>query len=198
MQPRIEEKLQFTSPLLIVTTITSSNPCFTRLQQRAYLLTISRCQPQILRQTKNTEVCLAEVTGIDVQGQQVITADKSIPFDYLIVATGATSNYFGHEDWQQYAPGLKTLDDGMKLRDKILLAFEEAEKEPDTEKRQALLTFVLVGGGPTGVELAGALADLAHKSLSGNFRNIRPSSARIILVEGRIENHALFPYLSHS
>jgi NADH:quinone reductase (non-electrogenic) len=154
---------------------------------------ISMSIRQILRKQHNTEVCLAEVTDIDVQGQKVITADKSIPFDYLIVATGATSNYFGHEDWQKYAPGLKTLDDGMKLRDKILLAFEDAEKEPDPEKRQALLTFVLVGGGPTGVELAGALADLSHESLSGNFRNIRPSSARIILVEGKSRIMPTFP-----
>lgn len=154
---------------------------------------ISMSIRQILRKQHNTEVCLAEVTGIDVHEQQVITADKSIPFDYLIVATGATSNYFGHEDWQQYAPGLKTLDDGMKLRDKILLAFEEAEKETDPEKRQALLTFVLVGGGPTGVELAGALADLAHESLSGNYRHIRPSEARIILVEGESRIMPSFP-----
>ncbi len=154
---------------------------------------ISMSIRQILRKQRNTEVCLAEVTDIDAQGQKVITTDKSIPFDYLIVATGATSNYFGHEDWQKYAPGLKTLDDGMKLRDKILLAFEEAEKETDPEKRQALLTFVLVGGGPTGVELAGALADLSHESLSGNFRNIHPSSARIILVEGKSRIMPTFP-----
>ncbi len=154
---------------------------------------ISMSIRQILRKQRNTEVCLAEVTDIDMQGQKVITADKSIPFDYLIVATGATSNYFGHEDWQQYAPGLKTLDDGMKLRDKFLLAFEEAEKETDPEKRKTLLTFVLVGGGPTGVELAGALADLSHESLSGNFRNIRPSSARIILVEGESRIMPTFP-----
>ena len=155
---------------------------------------ISMSIRQILSKQHNTEVCLAEVTGIDVQEQQVILEDNtSIPFDYLIVATGATSNYFGHEDWNQLAPGLKTLDDGMKVRDKILLAFEEAEQETDPEKRQALLTFVLVGGGPTGVELAGALADLTHKSLSGNFRSIHPSSARIILVEGEARIMPSFP-----
>ena len=155
---------------------------------------ISMSIRQILSKQHNTEVCLAEVTGIDVQEQRVILEDNtSIPFDYLIVATGATSNYFGHEDWNQLAPGLKTLDDGMKVRDKILLAFEEAEQETDPEKRQALLTFVLVGGGPTGVELAGALADLTHESLSGNFRSIHPSSARIILVEGEARIMPSFP-----
>ncbi|HYX50194.1 MAG TPA: NAD(P)/FAD-dependent oxidoreductase, partial [Ktedonobacteraceae bacterium] len=154
---------------------------------------ISMSIRQILSKQQNTEVCLAEVTDIDVQGQKVVMDETSIPFDYLIIATGACSNYFGHEDWQEYAPGLKTLDDGMKVRDKILLAFEEAEQEPDAEKRQALLTFVLVGGGPTGVELAGAIADLAHQSLSGNFRYIRPSAARIILVEGESRIIPSFP-----
>ena len=137
---------------------------------------ISMSIRQILSKQHNTEVCLGRGHRHRRAGT---TGDHLMiihPFHLitLIVATGATSNYFGHEDWNQLAPGLKTLDDGMKVRDKILLAFEEAEKETDPEKRQALLTFVLVGGGPTGVELAGALADLTHESLSGNFRSIQP------------------------
>jgi NADH dehydrogenase len=149
---------------------------------------------QILKEQENTEVLMAEVTDVDVRQQRVQTQDgQSIPYDYLIVATGATSNYFGHDDWRQLAPSLKTLDDGLKVRSIILQAFEEAERESDPEKRQELLTFVLVGGGPTGVELAGAMAELAHQALTGEFRHIQPTRARIILVEGESRIMPSFP-----
>jgi NADH:ubiquinone reductase (H+-translocating) len=136
-----------------------------------------------LRKQKNTEVLLAEVTDIDVQEKRVIMGDRSIGYDYLIVATGARDNYFGHDDWEHFAPGLKSIEDSIKLRRNILLAFEAAEMETDAEKVKALLTFVLVGAGPTGVEMAGAIAELAHKAMASDFRHIDPKSARIILVE---------------
>jgi NADH dehydrogenase len=147
----------------------------------------------ILKGQTNTSVVLAEVTGIDVQEQRVIMHDKSIPYDYLIVATGARHSYFGHDEWEAYAPGLKTIPDATAIRRQILLAFESAEIEPDLEKRRALLTFVLVGAGPTGVEMAGAIAELAHKALASDFRNIDPASARIILVEAMPRILGAFP-----
>jgi NADH dehydrogenase len=147
----------------------------------------------ILRDQQNTEVYMAEVTGIDVQGQRVLMDDQSVQYDYLVIATGASSNYFGHSDWSHFAPGIKTLGDAMIIRDMVLLAFETAEKESDPEKCQAHMTFLLVGGGPTGVELAGAIAELAHQSLNGNFRHIRPTKARIILVEGESRIMPSFP-----
>jgi NADH dehydrogenase len=147
----------------------------------------------ILKGQTNTSVVLAEVTGIDVQEQRAIMHDKSIPYDYLIVATGARHSYFGHDEWEEYAPGLKTIPDATAIRRQILLAFESAEIEPDLEKRRALLTFVLVGAGPTGVEMAGAIAELAHKALASDFRNIDPASARIILVEAMPRILGAFP-----
>jgi NADH:ubiquinone reductase (H+-translocating) len=147
----------------------------------------------ILKRQHNTSVILDEVTGVDVQGQRVLTADRSIPYDYVIVATGASSNYFGHDAWKPLAPGLKSLQEAMVIRRNILCAFEMAENEPDPEQRQALLTFVLVGGGPTGVELAGAIAELAHRALSCDFRQINPASARIILVQGEPRILPTFP-----
>jgi NADH:ubiquinone reductase (H+-translocating) len=128
----------------------------------------------ILRKQRNTSVILAEVTGVDVQGQRVLMHERSVPYDYLIVATGARHSYFGHDAWEPFAPGLKSIDDAAMLRRKILLAFEAAEIETDPEQRQALLTFVLVGAGPTGVEMAGAIAELAHKTLASDFRQIDP------------------------
>lgn len=140
----------------------------------------------ILRKHTNTEVLLGEVTGIDVQAQrvQLREGDRSMPYDYLIVATGASNNYFGHEGWGQIAPGLKSLNDSLDIRRKVLLAFEEAERETDPEQRKAQLTFVLVGAGPTGVELAGALAELVRNAFAGDFRHICPATARILLVQG--------------
>lgn len=137
----------------------------------------------ILRRQHNTTVLMDEVTGIDLEKQQVITQDRSVPYDYLVVATGAKHSYFGHNEWEPYAPGLKSVTDATFLRAKILMAFEQAEMETDPERIESLLTFVLVGAGPTGVEMAGAIAELAHAALARDFRHIDPRSARIILVE---------------
>jgi NADH dehydrogenase len=137
----------------------------------------------VLRHQRNTRVLLAEVTGVDPQGQRVFVEDRTIPYDYLVIATGAHQSYFGHNDWEPFAPGLKTLDDAAMIRRSMLLAFEAAEMEPDSERRRALLTFVLVGAGPTGVEMAGAMAELAHQTLAPEFRAIDPGRARILLVE---------------
>ncbi len=146
-----------------------------------------------LRKQKNTEVLMAEVTGIDVEQRRVLMGERSVPYDYLVIATGAYDNYFGHNDWEQHAPGLKSVVDATKLRRNILLAFEAAELETDPEKIQELLTFVLVGAGPTGVEMAGAIAELAHKALVSDFRHIDTRSARIILVEAAPRILATFP-----
>ncbi|GCF07671.1 NAD(P)/FAD-dependent oxidoreductase [Dictyobacter arantiisoli] len=138
----------------------------------------------LLRKQKNTRVVLAEVTGIDRDQQCVLTADgREFAYDYIVVATGASHSYFGNDQWAPYAPGMKTIADATALRRKILLAFEEAEHETDPERQRALLTFILIGAGPTGVEMAGAVAELAHVALAQDFRNIDPRSARIILVE---------------
>src|SRR5579884_1291754 len=147
----------------------------------------------ILKRQKNTAVILAEVTGIDVQGQRVLMHERSVPYDYLILATGARHSYFGHDTWEPFAPGLKSLDDAALIRRKILLAFEAAEIEPDPQKRQALLTFVLVGAGPTGVEMAGAIAELARKTLASDFRQIDPKAARVLLVEAAPRILLAFP-----
>ena len=148
---------------------------------------------RIFHRQANASVLMAEVSGVDVQGQRVLTTDQTVPYDYLIVATGASSNYFGHEEWKHQAPGLKSLQDAMVLRRQILGAFEAAENESDPKMRQALLTFVLVGGGSTGVELAGAIAELAHRALADDFRRIHPASTRIILVEGEPRIIPTFP-----
>jgi len=139
----------------------------------------------ILRRQKNTTVLLAEVEQVNVEARSIVLASgDAIPYDYLIVATGVTHAYFGHESWARYAPGLKSLDDALTIRRKVLLAFEEAERAKDAEARQAWLTFVVVGGGPTGAELAGALSEIARHTLVGEFRNFDPSEARILLLEG--------------
>ncbi len=129
-------------------------------------------------------VLLAEATGIDVQGKRVLLADGELTYDFLIVATGATHSYFGHDEWSRYAPGLKTIEDAVEIRRQVLLAFELAEREPDPARRRELLTFVIVGGGATGVELAGALSEISRHALVRDFQNIDPSQARILLVEG--------------
>jgi len=136
----------------------------------------------ILGRQKNVKVILAKVSGVDTARKEVIAEGRHIPFDYLIVATGAEHAYFGH-DWSSYAPGLKTIDDATYLRRRILLAFERAETEPDADERRRLLNFVVVGGGPTGVEMAGAIAELAKRALASDFRSIDPRCARIILIE---------------
>jgi NADH dehydrogenase len=139
---------------------------------------------QILRRRKNTKVLLAEAVDIDASNRRVILSDGDVPYDTLIVATGSTHQYFGHDEWEKFAPGLKTVEDATAIRRRILLAFEAAEREPDTAKLKAWMTFVIVGGGPTGAELAGALGEIAHDTLTHDFRDIDPSRTQIILVEG--------------
>ncbi|MEB3312416.1 MAG: NAD(P)/FAD-dependent oxidoreductase [Snowella sp.] len=139
----------------------------------------------VLQHHRNTQVLLDEAVDIDPEQQQVILKDhEPIPYDLLIVATGVSHHYFGNDQWRTVAPGLKTIEDAIEMRRRIFLAFEAAEKETDPIQRQAWLTFVIVGGGPTGVELAGAIAEIAHSSLKGNFRNIDTSTAKILLIEG--------------
>src|SRR6266849_2156084 len=147
----------------------------------------------ILRGQKNTEVLMAEVTGVDVAGQRVLVRERVVAYDYLVLATGAHDNYFGHPEWKHYAPGLKSIIDATSIRRNILLAFEEAENETDPQKIQELLTFVLVGAGPTGVEMAGAIAELAHKALASDFRHIDTNVTRIILIEAGPRILATFP-----
>jgi NADH:ubiquinone reductase (H+-translocating) len=143
------------------------------------------CSPirGILRNQKNVEVFMDEVTGVDMQEQRVLMGDRTVPYDYMVLATGAHDNYFGHPEWEHHAPGLKTIVDAISIRRKILLAFEAAEIETDPEKVKALLTFVLIGAGPTGVEMAGAISELAHKALASDFRHIDTRMTRIILIE---------------
>jgi NADH dehydrogenase len=138
----------------------------------------------IFRRAANVRVLLGEAAAIDAANRRVQLSDgATLDYDFLIVATGASHTYFGHDDWSQHAPGLKTLEDALHIRRRILLAFEQAEREPDAARRQELLTFVLVGGGPTGVELAGTLAEIARQTLRHEFRSIDPSQARIVVVE---------------
>ena len=147
----------------------------------------------ILRRQQNVEVLLAEARRIDVEHKRVILADGELSYDFLILAAGATHAYFGHDEWRRRAPGLKTLDEALEMRRRVLLAFERAEREPDPDRRRALLTFVLIGGGPTGVELAGALAEISHQSLARDFRHFDPGSARIILIEAGPTLLSAFP-----
>src|SRR5688572_24499246 len=166
----------------------------------------------VLRRQKNVKVLLAEARGIDVARRRVLLTPEgpapdqqsagtvaaeppevSIDYDYLIIATGAAHAYFSHSEWAARAPGLKTLDDALEIRRQVLLAFEAAERESDEAAQRRLLTFVIVGGGPTGVELAGALAEIARQSLRQDFRNIRPESARILLLEGGPHVLGTFP-----
>ncbi|MEH2410334.1 NAD(P)/FAD-dependent oxidoreductase [Nostoc sp.] len=138
----------------------------------------------VFSKSKNTKVLLGEVNDIDPKAQQVILGDELVPYDTLIVATGANHSYFGKDNWKEFAPGLKTVEDAIEMRRQIFSAFEAAEKQTDPEKRRALLTFVIVGGGPTGVELAGAIAELAYQTLTEDFRSINTSEARILLLQG--------------
>ena len=137
----------------------------------------------VLRFQKNARVVLANVSGIDTVRSEVHAEGHRIPYDDLIIATGAQHAYFGNDDWEEFAPGLKTIDDATYLRRRILLAFEKAETEEDEAERARLLTFVVIGGGPTGVEMAGAIAELARRALKSDFRAIDPRSARVVLVE---------------
>jgi len=147
---------------------------------------------QVLKRSKNTRVLLAEAVHIDATKRRVMLSDGEIGYDTLVVATGATHQYFGHHEWERFAPGLKTIEDATEMRSKILLAFEAAERESDPEKLRAWLTFVIVGAGPTGAELAGALGEIANDTLRHDFRHIDPTTAKIILVEGA--DRVLPPY----
>jgi NADH:ubiquinone reductase (H+-translocating) len=137
----------------------------------------------ILRRQANTTVLMAEVTGVDTSTRMVVAGRFRIPYDFLILATGATHSYFGHPEWAAIAPGLKQMSDAAHIRQRLLLAFERAELATEDTERQRLLTFVIVGGGPTGVEMAGAIAEVAHHALPSDFRRIDPGSARIVLIE---------------
>ncbi|MGH7631757.1 MAG: NAD(P)/FAD-dependent oxidoreductase [Gemmatimonadales bacterium] len=138
----------------------------------------------ILRRQKNTEVLLGDAVSVDLAARELLLADGvSLPYDYLIVATGARHSYFGHDEWEPLAPGLKSIEDAVEIRSRVLLAFELAEREIRPERRQAFLTFVVVGGGPTGVELAGALAEIRNFALKRDFRQINPRDATVMLVE---------------
>jgi NADH dehydrogenase len=147
----------------------------------------------ILRKQRNVRVVLASAQAIDAAQGVVILDTGSMPFDFLVVATGSTHAYFGHDDWAKVAPGLKSLDDALEIRKRMLLAFERAEEETDPARQRALLTFVVVGAGPTGVELAGALAEIARHTLAREFRSIETGQARIILVEAASRLLATFP-----
>ncbi len=139
----------------------------------------------IFKRQKNVRVIMREVITIDNREQKVVLKNKeTIDFDYLIVAPGARHSYFGHDEWEKYAPGLKTVTDGLKIRERILLSFERAEVTKDAAKQNAYLTFVIVGAGPTGVEMAGAISEIAHKTILEDFRNINPTRTRVLLVEG--------------
>jgi NADH dehydrogenase len=147
----------------------------------------------IVRRQKNTRVLLADVSSIDVDNRRVILRDGEISYDFLILAAGATDAYFGHDEWKEAAPGLKSLEAALEVRRRILLAFEKAEREADVKRRRDLMTFVVVGGGPTGVELAGAIAEIARSVMVHEFRAIDPRDARVVLVEAGPRLLSTFP-----
>ncbi len=139
----------------------------------------------VLNRQKNTRVLLGEVVDIDIDRRELVLKDNSrIAYDTVVFATGTTHSYFGHPEWEKFAQGLKTIEDATEIRSRLLLAFERAERETDPEKRRAELTFVIVGAGPTGVELAGAIAEISRDTLKKDFRSINPAEAQIFLIEG--------------
>ena len=148
---------------------------------------------RVLRNQKNVEVLLAEARAVDLSARVVFLDEGTAPYDHLIVATGARHSYFGHEGWAPFAPGLKSIGDALEIRRRVLSAFEFAEREKDPAQRDAWLTFVIVGAGPTGVELSGALCEIAHHALARDFRHINPKQARVILLEG--SDRVLPPYI---
>jgi len=148
---------------------------------------------RILRQQPNARVILAQLTGVDLARRQARFLRGELSYDFLVLATGATHSYFGHDDWAELAPGLKTVDDALEIRRRVLLAYEAAEWEADESSRQAKLTFVVIGGGPTGVELAGALQEIAAQTIPRDFRHIDTTTARIILVEAGARLLAAMP-----
>jgi len=147
----------------------------------------------LLRRQQNAEVLMAEVTGVDVERRVVQIGAHELAYDYLVLATGSEYNYFGHDAWARHAPSLKTISDARRIRSRIIQTFEQAEQETDPERIRALLTFVLVGGGPTGVEMAGALAELTRYSLAPEYRHVDTRSARILLFEAGPRLLAAFP-----
>src|SRR6202051_3306845 len=147
----------------------------------------------VLSKCRNMEVILAEVQSVDVGARKVNLGDMEMAYDYLILATGARHSYFGHNEWEKLAPGLKSLEDAIELRRRLLMAFEYAEKITDEAARKAAMTFVIIGGGPTGVEMAGAIAEIARYTLAKDFRHIDPSEARVILIEGDPRLLGAFP-----
>ncbi|WP_373002256.1 NAD(P)/FAD-dependent oxidoreductase [Hyphomonas sp.] len=148
---------------------------------------------RLVRRQKNVRVLFGEVTGVDRDRKRVILGDREIGYDILVLATGAAHGYFGNDGWAAHAPGLKTIDDATEIRRRLLLAFERAEMERDAEKRRQLLTIVIVGGGPTGVEMAGAVAELARKALAADFRAVDPGKTHVVLVEAGPRLLAGFP-----
>ena len=147
----------------------------------------------VLRKATNITVLLAEVARVDLAGRRVVLDRGEIGYDALVLAAGASHSYFGHDDWEVLAPGLKTLEDALEIRRRVLLAYEAAERESDGAERQALLTFVVIGGGPTGVELAGALGEISRQTIARDFRLIDPTKARIVLLEGGPRILTTFP-----
>jgi len=147
----------------------------------------------VLRKYKNVEVILAEVQSVNVNLKKIDIGDRDIDYDFLILATGARHSYFGHPEWEKLAPGLKSLEDAIEIRRRILMAFEYAEKITDEAARRAAMTFVIIGGGPTGVEMAGAIAEIARYTLARDFRHIDPSNARVVLIEGEARVLAGYP-----
>ena len=146
----------------------------------------------VLRRQPNVAVLMAEVVSVDVSRRVVVLSDGEMPYDYLILATGATHSYFGHDAWARHAPGLKSIEDALEIRRRLFVAFERAERETDASARRVWLTFLVVGGGPTGVELAGTVAEIARHTLAREFRRIDPSQARVVLLEGT--DRVLPPY----
>jgi NADH dehydrogenase len=140
---------------------------------------------RVLRGQRNVRVFMGDVTGVDLSRRFIRIGEEQVHYDWLVLASGVTHTYFGHDDWTARAPGLKTIDDALEIRRRILLAFEEAEMEEDPEAQRAKLTFVIVGGGPTGVEMAGALREIAARTIPRDFRRVDTSTARIILLEGQ-------------
>lgn len=147
----------------------------------------------VLKRYKNVETVLGEVAGFDVGNKLVITQQGTIPYDSLIVATGSETSYFGNDAWQEHAPGLKTIEEATEIRSRVLYAFEQAELEPDADRRREWMTFVIVGAGPTGVELAGTLGEIARDTLKDDFRRIQPADARILLMDGNARVLMTFP-----
>lgn len=147
----------------------------------------------VLAKYTNMEVILAEVAGVEVEAKKVRTIERELPYDYLIVATGARHSYFGHDEWEKLAPGLKSLEDAVEIRRRLLMAFEYAERITDEAARRAAMTFAIIGGGPTGVEMAGAIAEISRYTLAKDFQNIDPSHARVILIEGGERVLSAFP-----